>query len=82
MTPALIMNTIEAGQNPDILSCFTLLVFDECHHTYKEHIYNKIMRQYHMEKEGKKKLPQVTKSNCLVLKFAMNFTLHNKGESF
>lgn len=61
MTPALIINTIESGKDPDILSCFTLLVFDECHHTYKEHIFNKTMRQYHIAKEEKKNIPQVTR---------------------
>uniref|UniRef100_A0A3Q2YLM6 RNA helicase n=1 Tax=Hippocampus comes TaxID=109280 RepID=A0A3Q2YLM6_HIPCM len=42
------------------LSDITLLVVDECHHTHKETVYNKIMRLY-LEKKmrGDKRLPQV-----------------------
>ncbi|XP_061163536.1 ATP-dependent RNA helicase DHX58-like [Saccostrea echinata] len=59
MTPALILNTIDSGNDPEILSRFTLLVFDECHHTYGEHIFNKVMRRYHMEKEKGYSVPQI-----------------------
>lgn len=42
------------------LTDFTLLVFDECHHTNKESVYNKIMRRY-VEKrlKGEQRLPQI-----------------------
>ncbi|CAK6961258.1 ATP-dependent RNA helicase DHX58-like [Scomber scombrus] len=42
------------------LSDITLLIIDECHHTHKENVYNKIMRHY-LEKKlrGERKLPQV-----------------------
>ncbi|XP_077351077.1 ATP-dependent RNA helicase DHX58 [Festucalex cinctus] len=42
------------------LSDVTLLVVDECHHTHKETVYNKIMRLY-LEKKmrGEGRLPQV-----------------------
>ncbi|XP_062574027.1 interferon-induced helicase C domain-containing protein 1-like isoform X2 [Saccostrea cucullata] len=59
MTPALILNTIDSGNDPEILSSFTLLVFDECHHTYGEHIFNKVMRRYHIEKDKGYSVPQI-----------------------
>ncbi|CAJ1051929.1 probable ATP-dependent RNA helicase DHX58 [Xyrichtys novacula] len=42
------------------LSAVTLLIIDECHHTNKEHVYNKIMA-YYVEKKlnGEKPLPQI-----------------------
>uniref|UniRef100_A0A1A7Z5W6 RNA helicase n=1 Tax=Iconisemion striatum TaxID=60296 RepID=A0A1A7Z5W6_9TELE len=42
------------------LSDITLLIIDECHHTHKESVYNKIMRCY-VEKKllGQKPLPQI-----------------------
>ncbi|TRY59831.1 hypothetical protein DNTS_035253 [Danionella cerebrum] len=42
------------------LTDFTLVVIDECHHTHKENVYNKIMARYlkkKLRKEGK--LPQI-----------------------
>ncbi|XP_064177896.1 probable ATP-dependent RNA helicase DHX58 [Anguilla rostrata] len=42
------------------LTDFTLLIIDECHHTHKESVYNKIMERYVEHKlEGKAGLPQV-----------------------
>ncbi|XP_074552224.1 ATP-dependent RNA helicase DHX58 [Halichoeres trimaculatus] len=42
------------------LSDITLLVIDECHHTNKEHVYNKIMASYVEKKlDGEKRLPQI-----------------------
>jgi ERCC4-related helicase len=39
---------------------FSLMVFDECHHTSSEHPYNRIMARYIDEKlGGKQNLPQV-----------------------
>lgn len=41
-------------------SDITLLIIDECHHTHKEHVYNKIMRCYVEKKlQGEKRLPQI-----------------------
>ncbi|XP_042247911.1 probable ATP-dependent RNA helicase DHX58 [Thunnus maccoyii] len=42
------------------LSDITLLIIDECHHTHKEDVYNKIMRFYLEKKlKGERKLPQI-----------------------
>lgn len=42
------------------LSDITLLIIDECHHTHKEGVYNKIMRFYLEKKlKGERKLPQI-----------------------
>ncbi|XP_048847929.1 probable ATP-dependent RNA helicase DHX58 [Brienomyrus brachyistius] len=42
------------------LTDFTLLIIDECHHTQKETVYNKIMGPYVEQKlTGEKNLPQV-----------------------
>ncbi|XP_075894754.1 ATP-dependent RNA helicase DHX58 [Nelusetta ayraudi] len=42
------------------LSDITLLIIDECHHTHKEHVYNKIMRCYVEKKlQGERRLPQI-----------------------
>lgn len=41
-------------------SDFTLLIIDECHHTHKEGVYNKIMARYVRKKiERVKGLPQI-----------------------
>ena len=39
-----------AGEKELSISHFSLLVFDECHHTTKEHPYNEIMRWYMQRK--------------------------------
>ncbi|XP_029912843.1 ATP-dependent RNA helicase DHX58 [Myripristis murdjan] len=42
------------------LSDITLLIIDECHHTHKEAVYNKIMRRYVEKKlKGERPLPQI-----------------------
>ncbi|NXQ41607.1 DHX58 helicase, partial [Catharus fuscescens] len=42
------------------LTDFSLLVIDECHHTHKDAVYNKIMLRYLQHKlSGKQNLPQV-----------------------
>lgn len=39
---------------------FTLLIIDECHHTHKEGVYNKIMGRYVAQKlKGERRLPQI-----------------------
>ncbi|KAM4534890.1 ATP-dependent RNA helicase DHX58 [Fundulus diaphanus] len=42
------------------LSDITLLIIDECHHTHKESVYNKIMRCYIAKKlKGQQPIPQI-----------------------
>uniref|UniRef100_A0AAR2JU10 RNA helicase n=1 Tax=Pygocentrus nattereri TaxID=42514 RepID=A0AAR2JU10_PYGNA len=42
------------------LTDFTLLIIDECHHTHKDAVYNKIMARYVKGKmEGARNLPQI-----------------------
>ncbi|NXX43562.1 DHX58 helicase, partial [Tricholaema leucomelas] len=42
------------------LAEFSLLVIDECHHTHKDAVYNKIMLSYLQRKlDGQQKLPQI-----------------------
>ncbi|KYO46671.1 putative ATP-dependent RNA helicase DHX58 isoform B [Alligator mississippiensis] len=42
------------------LTDFSLLVIDECHHTHKESVYNKIMQDYLQRKlSGQQNLPQI-----------------------
>ncbi|XP_062874971.1 probable ATP-dependent RNA helicase DHX58 isoform X2 [Trichomycterus rosablanca] len=42
------------------LTDFTLLIIDECHHTHKEGVYNKIMARYvNMKMKGQRNLPQI-----------------------
>lgn len=49
----------EVGRHVE-LTDFSLLIIDECHHTHKEGVYNKIMRRYLEKKlKGETKLPQV-----------------------
>lgn len=41
-------------------SDFTLLIIDECHHTHKDGVYNKIMARYVKKKlAGARDLPQI-----------------------
>uniref|UniRef100_UPI003AAF394D ATP-dependent RNA helicase DHX58 n=1 Tax=Centroberyx gerrardi TaxID=166262 RepID=UPI003AAF394D len=52
---------INTEQNKHVeLSDITLLIIDECHHTHKEAVYNKIMRRYVEKKlRGERPLPQI-----------------------
>ncbi|XP_008283077.1 ATP-dependent RNA helicase DHX58 [Stegastes partitus] len=53
-----LINTEEAKHVE--LSDITLLIFDECHHTHKESVYNKVMRCYIEKKlKGERALPQI-----------------------
>lgn len=53
------LNNTEEDKHVE-LTDFSLLVFDECHHTHKEGVYNKIMRRYVERRlKGELRLPQV-----------------------
>ena len=62
VTPAIVNNALAEGKIQG-LDAFTLMVFDECHHTDGEHAYNKIMSKYVDAKlkrrDPRPKLPQV-----------------------
>ncbi|KAJ7992343.1 hypothetical protein DPEC_G00277540 [Dallia pectoralis] len=50
---------LEEGKHVE-LTDFSLMIFDECHHTHKEGVYNKIMQRYVEKKlKGERRLPQI-----------------------
>ncbi|XP_008586141.1 PREDICTED: probable ATP-dependent RNA helicase DDX58 [Galeopterus variegatus] len=60
LTPQILVNNLKNGTIPS-LSVFTLMIFDECHNTSKQHPYNMIMFNYLDQKLGGSSdpLPQV-----------------------
>lgn len=57
MTPQILVNHLKAGTITNIC-VFSLLVFDECHHTQKGEPYNSIMKRYlQLKCEGKEERP-------------------------
>ncbi|KAK2493431.1 hypothetical protein MC885_018001 [Smutsia gigantea] len=60
LTPQILVNSLKNGAIPS-LSVFTLMIFDECHNTSKNHPYNMIMFNYLDQKFGRSSdpLPQV-----------------------
>lgn len=54
-----LMNLVVVTDSSWPLIDITLLIIDECHHTQKETIYNKIMRLYVEKKLEKGRLPQI-----------------------
>ncbi|RUS89371.1 hypothetical protein EGW08_002891 [Elysia chlorotica] len=61
VTPMILVNHL-CGERPllsDGIAVFSLLVFDECHHTREGEAYNNIMYYYLMEKKHGRKMPQV-----------------------
>ncbi|KAM6042433.1 ATP-dependent RNA helicase DHX58 [Theristicus caerulescens] len=61
-TAQILQNALVSGEEDTRveLTDFSLLVIDECHHTHKEAVYNKIMLNYLQRKlSGQRDLPQV-----------------------
>ncbi|XP_063210550.1 ATP-dependent RNA helicase DHX58 [Chroicocephalus ridibundus] len=61
-TAQILQNALASGEEDTRveLTDFSLLVIDECHHTHKEAVYNKIMLNYLQRKlSGQQDLPQV-----------------------
>ncbi|NXH75487.1 DHX58 helicase, partial [Hydrobates tethys] len=61
-TAQILQNALVSGEEATHveLTDFSLLVIDECHHTHKEAVYNKIMLNYLQRKlSGQQDLPQV-----------------------
>ncbi|XP_070541294.1 ATP-dependent RNA helicase DHX58-like [Ptychodera flava] len=63
LTAQILGNALRNGDGGEKLSLtdFSLLIFDECHHTQKGEVYNSIMSQYLTEKHEKQsgRLPQI-----------------------
>uniref|UniRef100_UPI00358EA409 ATP-dependent RNA helicase DHX58-like isoform X1 n=1 Tax=Myxine glutinosa TaxID=7769 RepID=UPI00358EA409 len=64
-TAQILENALVGGDQDDnmsriTLNDFSLLIFDECHHTTKDDVYNKIMARYlECKHDGEKHLPQI-----------------------
>ncbi|XP_060584942.1 antiviral innate immune response receptor RIG-I-like isoform X2 [Ruditapes philippinarum] len=57
-TPQILVNNLDTDVKS--LSAFSLMVFDECHHTIGGQPYNMLMKKYLLEKSnGNKNLPQI-----------------------
>ena len=67
VTAKVLHNTLKQKEI-DSITKFSLIVFDECHHTQSDHPYNEIMYLYHDAKSTgirTESLPQVeNKRNC------------------
>lgn len=58
-TPQILVNNLEE-KTIKSLSEFSLLIFDECHHTKGNEPFKRLARKYLMEKkDGQENLPQV-----------------------
>ena len=59
LTPKILENHLRPDKIPS-LSAFSLIIFDECHHTRKGEPYNSVMKHYLKSKQqGESHLPQV-----------------------
>ena len=63
VTAQILLNALKEGKIESVLE-FSLIVFDECHHSNKQHMYNEIMSRYLdlklRENVDSSKLPQVS----------------------
>jgi len=50
MTPQILLNALDSGELAS-LTVFSLLIFDECHHTKKRYPYNGIMSRYYVDEK-------------------------------
>jgi len=71
MTPQILLNALDSGELAS-LSVFTLLMFDECHHTKGHYPYNDIMARYYVDEKlnnslSSLRLPQVLFCSSAVL---------------
>ena len=69
MTAQILVNALNDKEHMVALSDISLLILDECHHTQKEHPYNKIMEKYlalKLQPGTQHKLPQVRELQCSV----------------
>lgn len=76
LTPQILVNSLKNGTIPS-LSVFTLMIFDECHNTGKQHPYNMIMFTYLDQKLGGSSdpLPQVFLDSDGFLRRAVTFLI-------
>ena len=67
MTPQILLNNLDRNSDSSLAS-FSLLIFDECHHTKKDDPYNKVMRRYLQGKfENVPQLPQVVIDKIILI---------------
>ena len=79
VTPQILLDVIDKDDAEMEIDAFSLLIFDECHHTDKGHPYNKVMAHYLDKKlEGRESiLPQVNHT-WLVIFHNQYFARHCK----
>lgn len=81
MTPQLLLNILNKSVTTRCcISEFTLILFDECHHSNKKHPYNEIMEIYFEMKFSSKnaKLPQVIRQlHKIYYTYSINFWIKN-----
>ncbi|XP_051875327.1 antiviral innate immune response receptor RIG-I-like isoform X2 [Pristis pectinata] len=82
LTPQILLNCLKYGQISS-LSVFTLLIFDECHNTAKNHPYNVLMKKYLDIKMRPSPLPQIVGLTASIgvgdassVRDAMDYILH------
>ena len=54
VTPQIFLNNLRRGYFS--LKEYSMIVFDECHHTNEDHPYNNIMKEFYFEKKNSKKI--------------------------
>ena len=83
VTAQLLVNALQNGQIENLQS-FSLIVFDECHHSNKKHMFNEIMSRYLdlklVDRVDVSQLPQVGHSfNCVNHIFVWTRIVHFYG---